>query len=941
MKCVLTLVVFVICWSMSEPYQGRIPVGSIFEHGEPEAKTGFLFAIANFNKRKDEQFKLTSFVEVIHVKDSFELATSICKHMETGIFMLFGQRRIESSNTIEAYTTKFHVPYVSPSFADNVPHELPTFQLHMRPSHTRALVDLIKHYGWKTFHYVYDSEEGLYRLQEILRIFADSRYSVQVRMRRLVDVRSAHEDLRALDKMEEPDNGTEKYIVLDLSRESHYHAVLQQVREVGMNKHGYNYILGTLDFLILETERYQHGGVNITGFQLVNYSSTYVKKFLKPWRTLDPNIWHSAGNNSVPIEAALAYDAVQVIHKTLAQLISNSTKIFKHTFRRGHVYNYNRTKGVPCESDDPLMPLVPWMHGEAIMDGMKKLHFDGVTGNIEFNEYGFRRNYKFDVYNVGLNNGPNKIGIWDNRGGVYKDGDECLPEVNMTDGVSVYRVTSIADEPFLMIKKENKDGVPYVGNERYEGYCVDLAKMVAKRVGFEYKIQLVKDKKYGALEKTVDNVTRWNGMIGELVRKESDIAIAPLSITSIRESVVHFSKPYMDVGISIMIKKPDKEKPGVFSFMQPFTWQFWMCIIFGYFSVGVGIFLVSRFSSAEWRRMTMNRKMTYNNFTLANSLWFAMGSLMLQGSDESCPRSASGRIIGGAWWFACLITISSYTANLAAFLTIETLSTPIESADDLVKQSDIAYGTLNSGSTQTFFRDSKVSTYKQMWIYMESNPTVFVENIDEGIKRVRNSKGKYAFLMESVYNEYANNRKPCNTMKVGHNLNSNHYGIATRRNLPLRDDITLAVLSLTEDGTLERMKKDWWEIKGECGFDTGHRESKKKSLSLSNVAGIYFILIAGLVLAIIVGVCEFMYIKSKPERVPSAMIYMMPSMDTADCMEDDVPEEVKQMYMGNHKATNGPASPVNGNAGHNNHFRYDSTYSPPRITFNTDSNTAV
>lgn len=66
-------------------------------------------------------------------------------------------------------------------------------------------------------------------------------------------------------------------------------------------------------------------------------------------------------------------------------------------------------------------------------------------------------------------------------------------------------------------------------------------------------------------------------------------------------------------------------------------------------------------------------------------------------------RSASGRIIGGAWWFACLITISSYTANLAAFLTIETLRTPIESADDLVKQSEIAYGTLNSGSTKAFF----------------------------------------------------------------------------------------------------------------------------------------------------------------------------------------------------------------------------------------------
>ena len=53
-----------------------------------------------------------------------------------------------------------------------------------------------------------------------------------------------------------------------------------------------------------------------------------------------------------------------------------------------------------------------------------------------------------------------------------------------------------------------------------------------------------------------------------------------------------------------------------------------------------------------------------------------------------------------------MITISSYTANLASFLTIEKLLTPIESADDLIKQTEISYGTLKSGSTQDFFRVS-------------------------------------------------------------------------------------------------------------------------------------------------------------------------------------------------------------------------------------------
>lgn len=43
----------------------------------------------------------------------------------------------------------------------------------------------------------------------------------------------------------------------------------------------------------------------------------------------------------------------------------------------------------------------------------------------------------------------------------------------------------------------------------------------------------------------------------------------------------------------------------------------------------------------------------------------------------------------------------------------------------------------------------------------------------------RETKGKYAFLLESSVNEYLNERQPCNTMKVGGNLDSKGYGIAT------------------------------------------------------------------------------------------------------------------------------------------------------------------
>ena len=63
-------------------------------------------------------------------------------------------------------------------------------------------------------------------------------------------------------------------------------------------------------------------------------------------------------------------------------------------------------------------------------------------------------------------------------------------------------------------------------------------------------------------------------------------------------------------------------------------------------------------------------------------------------------------MVAGMWWFFTLIMISSYTANLAAFLTVERMESPIESAEDLAKQTKIKYGCVESGSTGAFFRVS-------------------------------------------------------------------------------------------------------------------------------------------------------------------------------------------------------------------------------------------
>lgn len=75
--------------------------------------------------------------------------------------------------------------------------------------------------------------------------------------------------------------------------------------------------------------------------------------------------------------------------------------------------------------------------------------------------------------------------------------------------------------------------------------------------------------------------------------------------------------------------------------------------------------------------------------------------------------------------------------------------------------------------------------------------------------------------------------------------------------LILRDPINLAVLTLKENGELTKLKNKWWYDRTECRHDK--QDASRNELSLSNVAGIFYILIGGLLVALVVALFEFCF----------------------------------------------------------------------------------
>lgn len=77
-----------------------------------------------------------------------------------------------------------------------------------------------------------------------------------------------------------------------------------------------------------------------------------------------------------------------------------------------------------------------------------------------------------------------------------------------------HRTCREQEQPYVMMHY----GKNYTGNARFYGFCVDVLDRVAKETGFDYLLDLVPDRKYGAKDPISGE---WNGMVAELIKHVS------------------------------------------------------------------------------------------------------------------------------------------------------------------------------------------------------------------------------------------------------------------------------------------------------------------------------------------------------------------------------------------------------------------------------------
>ncbi|CAL1534208.1 unnamed protein product, partial [Lymnaea stagnalis] len=402
-------------------------------------------------------------------------------------------------------------------------------------------------------------------------------------------------------------------------------------------------------------------------------------------------------------------------------------------------------------------------------------------------------------------------------------------------------------EPPFIFKNESQPG-------SYYGYSIDVLEEIASRVGFSYTLRECDEGGYGVLDGG-----EWNGCIGNIVRGEADVILGAMTVTAERDTVVDFTLPYYDfAGIQILLKK-QTAKIDLFYYGNVFSPHAWLCLGAVVLVTSLLLWAFENITSTgpkEGRELEAKEKTSLP--TVVDTLWFVIGALTMAGGGDP-PHSLSGRFLVTGFWFFAIIMMSTFTANLAAFLTVSRMGMTVTSLDTLAAQSDIKYSVVDKTSVMDYFkRMAKIEAdfyerWKNMslertdrnqdslavWEYPLGNKygaiwrtiqeTGLVSSVEVGLDKVLNEN--FALITESPLIQYYTG-KNCLLSAVGDQFSVRPYAIGLKERSTYAYKFSEAILQLQKERLLGSIRLKWWSNSDVvCPKETGDSGLDLYSLS--------------------------------------------------------------------------------------------------------------
>uniref|UniRef100_A0A8C5HF57 Glutamate receptor n=1 Tax=Gouania willdenowi TaxID=441366 RepID=A0A8C5HF57_GOUWI len=385
-----------------------------------------------------------------------------------------------------------------------------------------------------------------------------------------------------------------------------------------------------------------------------------------------------------------------------------------------------------------------------------------------------------------------------------------------------------------------------------KGFCIDILKKIAKNVKFTYDLYLVTNGKHG---KKVNGT--WNGMVGEVVLKNAHMAVGSLTINEERSEVIDFSVPFIETGISVMVSRSNGTvSPS--AFLEPFSADVWVMMFVMLLIVSaVAVFVFEYFSPVGYNRcLADGREPGGPSFTIGKAVWLLWGLVFNNSVPVQNPKGTTSKIMVSVWAFFAVIFLASYTANLAAFMIQEEYVDQVSGLSDKKFQKPnefsppFRFGTVPNGSTERNIRNN----YRDMHAYMTS---FHQKNVDEALYSLKHGKLDAFIYDAAVLNYMAGRDEGCKLVTIGSGkvFASTGYGIAIQKDSGWKRAVDLAILMLFGDGEMEELEALW--LTGICHNEKN--EVMSSQLDVDNMAGVFYMLGAAMVLSLITFICEHLF----------------------------------------------------------------------------------
>ncbi|XP_073037251.1 glutamate receptor 3.2-like isoform X1 [Primulina eburnea] len=554
--------------------------------------------------------------------------------------------------------------------------------------------------------------------------------------------------------------------------------------------------------------------------------STRRRAFLSRWKRL------SNGSVGLNPYGLYAYDTVLMIAKAVGEFLEGG--------------------GIISFSNDPILnslgrslnigALSTFDGGKQLLANILQTNMTGLTGQIAFQPDKSMIRPAFEILNV-IGEGYKQIGYWSNYSGLSTVPPEILYNKPPNRSSASQQLEGVVWPGRTMVKPHGwvlphngrplRIGIPdRVGYKEFvskdektneiHGYCIDVFLAAAELLPYALSHEFIP---LGDRHKNPS----YSELVNLITTGVFDAAVGDITIVTNRTKIVDFTQPYIESGLLVVVPVR-KQSSSAWAFLRPFTAPMWAVTGVFFVMIAVVVWILEHRINDEFRGPPRKQLITI--------LWFGFSTMFFAHRENT--MSTLGRMVLIIWLFAVLIITSSYTASLTSILTVQKLAPSIRGIESLITSNDrIGF---QVGSFAEDYLNEELSIAKSRLVPLGS-PEEYVDALRNRRVTAVVDERPYMELFLSSY---------CEFQAVGHEFTKSGWGFAFPRDSPLALDMSTAILTLSENGELKKIRDKWLKVRGCSQGNT----SGSNRVQLDSFWGLFIICGTACSLALIIYLCK-------------------------------------------------------------------------------------